>query len=497
MPGTLHQFDRSLYEQKLLEPSVRMQNETRQRWRQVQSQIHKRGNIAGLVPSLIDSAFDVLRKYLDEIDRICRDVWRVQGKAETPEFVREVIRDYAVFGAIAARCAGIQGEMTLLARRMRHTNLAPALHHLQREKGHLENIVSNRYEVEARELTYKTALAAEPRSQNGPSGGFEVEQQSLRGLIEDAERDTVLWLQADPSAEERLYVYGMQAKLGELSRIVTHRIEGRGSPTEDGKFSEIADEVLSLLRKAKEVRGSIVGRVLARLAERLPQVLLRSRPGQVTKAPPPIRPVGPGLTPYHPKPTEIPPNPPIRFPSDFWPETQLILAKAVREFPDQTKTLGLCKHVVSKMTPVFIAAVEAKAMQAGAVIRENGGGMEDLLHTLLVYNCGHADQRYDLAAKVRNSDEWLNLLEAIKATRTRDADSAKSKAENSAVLTTREPFLRPILDQKGFSIHDWAKKANVDFHTANDYLTGKTKPHPNTLKKLADALGLKVASLPK
>ncbi len=60
----------------------------------------------------------------------------------------------------------------------------------------------------------------------------------------------------------------------------------------------------------------------------------------------------------------------------------------------------------------------------------------------------------------------------------------------------REAFIKPILEKKGLSIRQWAINAKVDFHTADDYLKGKTKPYPDTLKKLADALGVEVAKLP-
>jgi hypothetical protein len=36
----------------------------------------------------------------------------------------------------------------------------------------------------------------------------------------------------------------------------------------------------------------------------------------------------------------------------------------------------------------------------------------------------------------------------------------------------------------------------VDFHTANDYLKGKTNSYKSTRKKLADALGVPVEELP-
>jgi hypothetical protein len=61
---------------------------------------------------------------------------------------------------------------------------------------------------------------------------------------------------------------------------------------------------------------------------------------------------------------------------------------------------------------------------------------------------------------------------------------------------TREEILRPILETKGFSVLDWATAADVDFHTANDYLKGKTNPYKSTRKKLADALGVPVEELP-
>jgi lambda repressor-like predicted transcriptional regulator len=67
---------------------------------------------------------------------------------------------------------------------------------------------------------------------------------------------------------------------------------------------------------------------------------------------------------------------------------------------------------------------------------------------------------------------------------------------NGADSSARETALRMILGQKGFSVHDWAKKAGVDFHTANNYLKGKTQPYPSTRKRLADALGVKVVDLP-
>lgn len=385
MPGTLLHFDRRLYEQKLLEPSLRIGEETRRRWRQVHSEVDKRGNLAGLFPDLIDSALEILSTHLKDIDRICREVWRVQGKTESPEFIREVIRDYAVFGVIAARCATIKGDIILEGRRIRSTNLTAVLNHLHREKGQLENVISNRYEIEAHEL---------------------------------------------------------------------------------------------------ELKG-------ARL---------------VTKAPPlPINGIGSGSNaPSNPKPTQVPENLPLYYPSALGPQTHVIIAEAVRKCPHQTKSLELCKYVISEMTPVFRAAVEAGTIRPEQVLSDSGMG--GLLHSLLVYNCKYENERYRLGQEARKSDEWLTLAKAILETEQRRTQPTLEQHPGATIANieplglvarkTREEFLRPMLKTKGLSVHGWARKANVDFHTADNYLKGKTKPNPDTLKSLADALGLKVEELP-
>jgi lambda repressor-like predicted transcriptional regulator len=97
--------------------------------------------------------------------------------------------------------------------------------------------------------------------------------------------------------------------------------------------------------------------------------------------------------------------------------------------------------------------------------------------------------------------EMETELERSTASRAQSSTNSRqglgSKPTDTTVGNAREAFLSPILKKKGFSVHDWAKTAKVDFHTANNYLRGKTKPHPTNLKKLADALGVEVANLPE
>jgi len=80
--------------------------------------------------------------------------------------------------------------------------------------------------------------------------------------------------------------------------------------------------------------------------------------------------------------------------------------------------------------------------------------------------------------------------------RNRSFKDIKSGSARAARGNERQTFLRPILEGKGFSVHDWAKTAGVDFHTANDYLNGETTPYKSTRKKLADAIGIGVERLP-
>jgi len=167
----------------------------------------------------------------------------------------------------------------------------------------------------------------------------------------------------------------------------------------------------------------------------------KKAPTSVTKAPAPATPLGGlGLASYRPKPTRMPPNPPTYFPGDLWPQTNVILLEACRMFPFQTQTLELCKHVVAEMTPLFCDAVKTGKMSPDQVQREHGGGMEDLLHSLLVYNDSGprngfaiSDIAFRLGEKVRESDEWLALAKAIASVQHNSA-GAKVKPHSTGII---------------------------------------------------------------
>jgi len=85
---------------------------------------------------------------------------------------------------------------------------------------------------------------------------------------------------------------------------------------------------------------------------------------------------------------------------------------------------------------------------------------------------------------------WLER-KALEVQRT-SPETGASKPKNK-----REAFVMPILGRKGWSIHEWAVESRVDFHTANNYLKGKTRSYRSTRKKLADSLDVEVEKLPE
>jgi hypothetical protein len=103
-------------------------------------------------------------------------------------------------------------------------------------------------------------------------------------LIQDALKDTGLWLSA-ASEEQRIHVLTIQERLNELARVAERRMDGLYDVRDDWVWPEAVDEVLSRLEQAKELRGGIVGKGLARLPDRLARELPGSQPTHVISAP--------------------------------------------------------------------------------------------------------------------------------------------------------------------------------------------------------------------
>jgi len=159
--------------------------------------------------------------------------------------------------------------------------------------------------------------------------------------------------------------------------------------------------------------------------------------------PPPMEVGGRGpFAPYRPEPTQVPDYPPMYFPSDLWPQANMILLDASKKLPLRTQIRELCKHVIAEMVPVFVGAVTAGRMTASAVLTEGLGGMADLLYSLLIYNDygsrsgfpGLSDEGYRLEQEARKSEEWLSLAKAIAEAghlRTGTKQTQTSLAQNS------------------------------------------------------------------
>jgi len=140
----------------------------------------------------------------------------------------------------------------------------------------------------------------------------------------------------------------------------------------------------------------------------------------------------------------------------------------------------------------FQARFRALASRAGVALGSpKGTAPEDSWLHHLYLDLRENDSKHLIVA----SRDGGVISRVCKASGTFCARLERKALEANGAQQTREAFLRQILDKEGFSVNDWAARAKVDFHTANDYLKGKKKPYPSTLKKLADALGRTVAEM--
>jgi hypothetical protein len=82
-------FDRQLFTLKLSELSHQMQI------RSVASDgkegVASRETGGSFLVKIVDGQLALLREWLEGVDRICREVWQIQGEAVTPDFVRGVL----------------------------------------------------------------------------------------------------------------------------------------------------------------------------------------------------------------------------------------------------------------------------------------------------------------------------------------------------------------------------------------------------------------------
>src|SRR5579859_262985 len=86
--------------------------------------------------------------------------------------------------------------------------------------------------------------------------------------------------------------------------------------------------------------------------------------------------------------------------------------------------------------------------------------------------------------------EHAQKLADIAANLPSQAPAQEPVSDIPSGMNTRQAFVLPLLEQRGWSIFEWANEAGVDHATAIDYLRGIRKPYPSTRAKLAKALGI-------
>ena len=133
------------------------------------------------------------------------------------------------------------------------------------------------------------------------------------------------------------------------------------------------------------------------------------RSHHTSQAPPPISPLRGGYRRLTPKPAEVPHDFPLDYPSSLKIRTGIIIAEAVKEFPDRRHLEQLCRSIVSRTAPLFCEAVRGGALRGDlAPVR-----LDDLLHLVLVANCENGDERFAIKTEVINSVEWVEVLRQL------------------------------------------------------------------------------------
>jgi len=205
----LEPFDNRLCDLKLSPAINRLHEEAGKCWARAGAEVKGIGNQARFFPAFIDCQIEALRRYLEEVDRVCREVRLIDGNEISPEFIRTVLVP-RFSTVIAARKGAIQHELEL--HRMRTGEHNPsAQHHLIQKLNHLQGELATQYEIEAIEIakrirlknsaTANTRLGFTTASKTPPTSGGE--EMHLTRPIADLWRDFRENFQALANEEER------------------------------------------------------------------------------------------------------------------------------------------------------------------------------------------------------------------------------------------------------------------------------------------------------
>jgi hypothetical protein len=128
------------------------------------------------------------------------------------------------------------------------------------------------------------------------------------------------------------------------------------------------------------------------------------------RKPRPPEPVGNyGVRPQPKKTTPLDDLPPS-YPASLTAQTHLIICKAVKQFPIQTKVAELCKYVITALRPRFRRAISENLLSQDMALH----AMRELLRSLLLSNCDSDLSRYEeLKSELMRSEEWRRLAKTV------------------------------------------------------------------------------------
>jgi hypothetical protein len=431
----LERFDEHLCNLKLRPATQRLHEEVGQCWRRARAEAKKLGNYARFHTAFTDCHIEVLRKYLEEVDRVCRQVWKLDGNAVTPEFIRKILAE-RIFKTIAVRKGTIQDELQRRSMRIGE-DVSGAQRYSIRKLNQFQNELAARYEAEAIELGKSLRLPPQSRPTSAPDSP----RPSADAVGDQRERpQSDVWR----DFHERFMLFAKEEERIEQAAPEDRFLRAYSDYKKHQEISvekgEPGQSPLSPLNPRDTGLWIISDGVNENFRERVCGIMARA-----------------GVALGCPKGTDA---------VDFWLH---------RLFQDLRENNSHQLLAPSKEGGVILRACVASATFCSRLER----------------------QAVQESESERGDETERNQVESSLAQNSvKTAKDSERKPANAAASNKREAFLRRLLNGKGFSVHDWANEARVDFHTANNYLKGKTNPFQSTRKKLADALGIRVEKLP-
>jgi hypothetical protein len=178
-----------------------------------------------------------------------------------------------------------------------------------------------------------------------------------------------------------------------------------------------------------------------------------------------------GYTPSCPKRTQVPPGHPDYYPNGLKVETDAIVSSAIVKFAEQTQASQLCKYVITEITNPFLAALSTQEIKA----HEVKGHVERLIRWLLVYNCDYSREGYTLKNEIRNSAEWLKLLQEV-------AHSVKRLECGHESSTTTAPVISND-NSKPYNSESVSESASISAHKSQDQSEAPAQTSQSLIRK--------------